>query len=699
MARGLGALTSGFQQGYGFSAGARRERQLDKLYKLKEDEMLMGRAGQIEKFKSMPGYEEGQLEALGISESPDMGSMTFAEKIGAKFRSWTNRGQGGGGGDPAEQVSGSGALPAGSESQEEEKKDKGAGQGGYGPFADGGAVQADPVRGFGGPVRKAIDARKRTHTPDPVASYGDGGRVPIDEVDPDKLSPEAREQLRRQQAADRTRVRGNPERGPDARRGPRYRPAQVGQTGNAPLSRIHGEPVSQARTRGARLRAGAKQTAKKGALPVAAGLSAIDTYGTGTDEYRRRYEGLFGGAFEHEEDDWGITGLGKDMAVRGIGAMEDFGNTLLEPLSWVGLREGHGRYDEEGAMGVDPAAGAALEENLPPPPEDTAQTPSEEDPPGTAPAREAMFSDEVQLGGDDGDLTTPDQILDLSSEVTVIPPDEIPRHTTDEWAANRDRLMRAAVLMGDDPFEVAKQVTENQIMNFNQYALQAQHHIVRGDLMGAARAMTVAYQYFPNGSDVSFGMQKGKDGKMYLVGLGKDEKTGEVVGTPQLITEQTLGRQIEASQNPDVWQMWTKDMHELELKYKEFDLARDEAEHRIAIGREDARSRRIAAEAAETRAWADMYGGGEGSLPTYSQVTAAEKEIKNDLRYEGTQLQLTPDQTTQVSGLIADIYAKTGIHYGRLTPLFVKGMEEGMSPEQIYQAILQDVSGQAIEAP
>lgn len=671
MARGLGALTSGFQEGYGFSAGARRERQLDKLYDLKMDEMKIDRSTRLAEMEKL-----GQDPAdFGIDTGANFGGMTIGEKLAGKFKSWITRGSGGadgGGGNPAEAVSGSGALPAGSQSQEEEKKQ---GQpnfnaGGSG-FADGGAI-----RGFGGPVRKAIAARKRTHTPDPVASYADGGRIPIDEVDPDKLSPEAREQLRRQQAQDRTPRRGDPDK---------YRPARTGQTGNAPRGRLN------------RLGRGVKAGAHKSALPLAAGASAINTLGTDTDEYRRRYEGLFGGAFEHEEDDWGVTGLGKDMAIRGIGAMEDFGNTLLEPLSWVGLREGHGRYDEEGAMapkGVDPAAGAALEENLPPSPEETAQTPSEEDPPGTAPAREEMF-EKQQLGGSDGDLLTPDDIIDWSSGVTTIPPDEIPRHTTKEWENNTKFHMAMAAARGEDPWAVHEKIVETQIRNFTNYAYQAQNLMVAGDMMGAARALTAGYQYFPNGSDVTFGIVQGKDGKQYLMGMGRDEESQEPVGNPYAITPQMLGTMMAQAQDPKAWTTWTKDWHELALKHQEFMLARDEAEGQLAVNRENAISNRMIA---ESRQYDALYDGA-GSLPTYSQVTAAEKEIKNDLRYEGTELQLTPDQTTQVSGLIADIYAQTGIHYGRLTPIFIKGMEQGQSPEEIYQAIMQQASGQAIEAP
>ncbi len=220
--------------------------------------------------------------------------------------------------------------------------------------------------------------------------------------------------------------------------------------------------------------------------------------------------------------------------------------------------------------------------------------------------------------------------------------------------------------------------------------------MVAGDMMGAARALTAGYQYFPNGSDVSFGIVQGKDGKQYLIGMGRDEETQEPVGNPYAITPQMLGTMMAQAQDPKSWTAWTKDWHELARKEKEFMLARDEAEGQLAVNRENAISNRMIA---ESRQYDALYGGSSSGLPSESEVLSAEREVKNDLRYEGTDLDLTPDQTTLVAGLISDIFAQTGIPTGRLTPIFIDGLRKGASPQEIYEALMAQASGQAIEAP
>lgn len=673
----LADLTKGFQSGYGFTAGARRERQLDKLYDLKRDELERKRATEIDSFEiGPPGGEGGDLSEYGLSKELPYGGMTLGEKLKKKIGGWFTQGA---------QQEQSKQIQQGEQKAEERAPSFGNAM----EVADGGLI-----RGHAGPVRKAIETRRagRTFTPNANASYADGGRVPLSEVDPSKLSPEARAQLAKQQAEERGRVKGDTDK---------YRPAKKGQTGNAP----RGKTARAARYLGK----GAKEVAKKGALPVAAGFSAAKTATTDTDEYRRRYgmertenEGGYG-------DKWYSPFVDdefyKDVGVRAIGAAEDFGNTLLEPLSWLGLREGHGRYEEGGTMappgGIPADAAAAVEQQVPPPEQTGAQV-NTEDPPGQAPARAAAQQQQaVQLGGSDGDLTTPDEIIDMSSPRTSIPPDEIPRHTTKEWEENRNRHMRNAMLRGDDPWAVGDAITKHQITNFTAYMYQAQNLIIANDHLGAARALTAGYQYFPNGSDVSFGLMKGKDGKQHLVGMGRDEKTGEPMGTPYAITPEMLGTMMEQASDPKAWRTWTKDWHAAALDHKKYELERDYKERSLAIDQEDSISNRMRAEASQLSA---MYGGvsGGGGLPSESQVRNAIKDLKLDLRYEGTELELTPDQTTEIAGFIGAIYRDTGILPERIMPGFMKGIDAGKSPEEIYQMVMEmltEQQGQAIEGP
>ena len=244
--------------------------------------------------------------------------------------------------------------------------------------------------------------------------------------------------------------------------------------------------------------------------------------------------------------------------------------------------------------------------------------------------------------------------------------------------------MRNAMLQGKDPWAVGDAITKHQITNFTSYLYQAQNLIVAQDYMGAARALTAGYQYFPNGSDVSFGLMDGKDGKKYLVGMGKDEKTGEPMGTPYAITPEMLGTMMEQASDPKAWRTWTKDWHAAALAEKEYMLDKDYKEHALSIDKENAVSNRMRAEASQLSA---IYGGASGGsgLPSESQVRTAIKDIKEDLRYEGTELELTPDQTTEIAGHIAAIYRDTGILPERIMPGFLQGIAAGKSSAEIYQ--------------
>jgi hypothetical protein len=117
-----------------------------------------------------------------------------------------------------------------------------------------------------------------------------------------------------------------------------------------------------------------------------------------------------------------------------------------------------------------------------------------------------------------------------------------------------------------------KAVDARQMRGFQSYGVQAFNLLQNGDATGAAKAMYAAYQYFPNGSDVKFGVQKGANGQPVLIGMGTDEKTGEPLkeGKPMVITPESLSVQMENMQNPDAFRTWTKDWRDTEQEVREY---------------------------------------------------------------------------------------------------------------------------------
>lgn len=658
----LADLTKGFQSGYGFSAGARRERQLDRLYDLKTDEMKIDRKTALMDMKRL---DEGAFNELGMDPNATFGGMTFGEKMGAKIKSWFTQG--------AQQEQGK-QIQEGEQKAEKRAPDFGNAPG----IADGGLI-----RGHAGPVRKAIETRRagRTFTPQANASYADGGTISTEE----QRIREARQRNMRARAeyVDKARASG----GADA-------PDRVTRTDPTRAQR--------AASRTGRVARGIAKRAPGIGAAIATGDALLDQREADYDE---RMDERFGDWGWGEPGEASLGGAAEFGIKRALGFASDLGDALTFGQASRLYR------DERDSFGLGPDTNvldpygedqkAAIESALPPPEQTGAQVDTD-DPPGQAPVRAAQAREQaVQLGGNDGDLTTPDEILDLSSEATTIPPDEIPRHSTKEWEDNRKRFMATAAARGEDPWAVGDAITKHQITNFTAYLYQAQNLIVAQDYMGAARALTAGYQYFPNGSDVSFGLMKGKDGKQYLVGMGKNEKTGEPVGTPYAITPEMLGTMMEQASDPKAWRTWTKDWHAAALAEKEYMLDKDYKEHSLAIDRENATSNRMRAEASQIAA---LTGGsaGSGGLPTESQVRTAIKDIKEDLRYEGTELELTPDESTEIAGHIAAIYRDTGILPERIMPGFLQGIAAGKSSAEIYQMIMEQLTqpqGQAIEGP
>lgn len=175
-------------------------------------------------------------------------------------------------------------------------------------------------------------------------------------------------------------------------------------------------------------------------------------------------------------------------------------------------------------------------------------------------------------------------------------PEDIPPAPVEDWTKYRKAVLEASILRGEDPSVAQMGITQMQMDGFSSNMQQASFLSKQGDPRGAALAARMAYQYFPNGSDVRFGIAEGKNGPV-LVGMGVDEKTGEPVGqgTPMVLTPDTLAMYADVARDPKQWLTWTKDWHAMDMKEREFLLDRD-------IAQVDARYKDRMATAAETNA-------------------------------------------------------------------------------------------------
>lgn len=691
----LADLVGGFQGGYGFSQDARRQRQLDKLYGLEIDKRMMDRKGQYDDFMR-EGAKDPNFDPVKYGISSDPNEMGMGQTIGEKI--WTRI--------KAPFVGAS--TQAGTEmetgQEEEGQKTGGAGLGrGTIAYAEGGPIRLED----GGAVRHAIPTyqRRRAYTPSANVSYADGGDVDERRTRREPTSEEGKRARSRKEARTGRAQAPNPtstQTVPGKTRGYTAR-ERINKLAGGKSSALNlddawnkrhgvtprGLDAKPAWRRGAR---GVARFAGRAVTPALATASAYDSYHTGTEEYQRR-GGIYD-KFAYDEDDSNLEMFGKDLATRAIGTFEDLGHTLT------------GGFFRPDSYDQDPAVSQAVEANVkaePPPPEQTGAQPAQADPPGTGGQQQAIQPKDIGPKSD-GDITTPDEIHDMSSETTTIQPIDIPRHSTSEWEADRLRARRNAVLRGMDPNEVDDAITATQIKNFSSYAYQAHAHLIRGDMMGAARALTAGYQYFPNGSDVNFGIMKGKDGKEYLVGLGTDEQTGERKGNPTVVTAQTLAAMVNQAQDPAAWNRWTLDNQEHALKEKEYMLDKDYKEHMLGIEEFRAISGRIAAEAGLYRAMASVNSGAGGlQIPSESEVLAAEKAFAENYRlYSEQTADWTQDDITGLVSLSAGLYAQTGVPHSVIASYVIKAMDQGLSPEQIRDGFMMAVQGEgqgAIEAP
>ncbi len=167
--------------------------------------------------------------------------------------------------------------------------------------------------------------------------------------------------------------------------------------------------------------------------------------------------------------------------------------------------------------------------------------------------------------------------IDFTTEARQTMPEDQPAHTSKDWEDERNYWAASAIMKGEDPFAAMEKVDKQQLDGFSRYAMQATALMNGGDMEGATRALYAAYQYFPNGKDVRFGIQKGKDGNRQIIAMGSDEgEDGKSSGPPQMMNANTISRMVENMKKPGALRAWTTDWQATEAKLWEQGFKKDQ---------------------------------------------------------------------------------------------------------------------------
>lgn len=347
--------------------------------------------------------------------------------------------------------------------------------------------------------------------------YADGGGVD----DPDKV----KERAARNRAA---------------------KPANVSSSTTAAEART-ALPTAEKKPGVARRILNSKAAKVGGALAV--GSAIVDQMDEGADE---RYQKRFGWEGPTpDEGDQSFAGFMKYFAKRGLGFASDLGDKLT-----FGAASKLAYRDDEGGGGA-PAA-PAPRQALPVAPEGS---------PGNAMQLSTTSIRGTPSRGGGG------QPSQQNFDMSAIEPADVPDMKTDEWKQYRQMIIRDATRRGQPIDQVNDRITAMQQKNFLNYGQQGLALQQAGNARGAMAAYRAAFQYFPNGNDVEFGIQKNKrTGQPQIIGFGKDEKTGKVVpGSEMIMDPERVAVLMENFKNPQAFRMWTKDWRDFQQTKREYE--------------------------------------------------------------------------------------------------------------------------------
>lgn len=282
-----------------------------------------------------------------------------------------------------------------------------------------------------------------------------------------------------------------------------------------------------------------------------------------------------------------------------------------------------------------------------------------------------------------GHPDNPNQAFDWAEvRQSGVKAEDIPNMPVKDWVAYRREMAQAAAMNGEDPLKVHQDITQMQMQGAMANMQQAAFLLQANDPESAELALRASFQYFPNGSDVKFGIYDSEQGPV-LVGMGYDEETGEPVGTPMALTPEKLMAMASNFEDPTNFNTWTKDQHEAMQdlrKYEEVDkpTAESEARYRDRMGRA-ALSNAAANQAEAARAGV----GGGRKQADLDRANAAFIEQSELLALDN------PAEAEQLNDVMSRVYKNNpGVQYPEVINFVNKLYREG-GIEAVDAAILE----------
>lgn len=161
--------------------------------------------------------------------------------------------------------------------------------------------------------------------------------------------------------------------------------------------------------------------------------------------------------------------------------------------------------------------------------------------------------------------------------------EDLPSFSTTDWTKFRNASVRALTLrgvpIGEAMDTVDKQVLGIQTRGIQMFGNQALLRLSQGDLEGAQPYIRAAFQYVPSTTDVKTVVHNG-----HLIAVGYDEETGEPVGQPFVVNEETLSKVLQQMTQPGTMAEWAQDRREFKLREQEAQARSDYLANQNEIG-------------------------------------------------------------------------------------------------------------------
>lgn len=390
--------------------------------------------------------------------------------------------------------------------------------------------------------------------------------------------------------------------------------------------------------------------AGRGGVATAGIAGAITGGRTPTEQYRERF------GLEPSERE-GIPRMLEDVAVRALGVSSDVGNALTLGQA--------GRFyrDLQPEEATPPSPGAALPVAAQPSGSASTATPDE------ALADQAI-QDGTAMAEEAAAQNAPPGDIDFSQ--VDWRPDEIPNMTVGDWVEYRNVMVDTMLAEGASMQEAMQTVTRMQQQNAVDYMSQAEYHLGMGNPQAAASSLRMAFQYFPNGSDVQLGVyQDPETGQPALLGRGYNEETGEPMGNPMYLSSERLAALRANFADPSNFLAWTKDWRDEAFREREFSLERQKAESQAQYQDRLGRAALRRADADVIAAQGRAAGGGRTQADLDRALAAFERTTEL--------LGLTDEQTAnRLTAAMGEIYSQNpGIPYTTVIDFVERAHAEG----------------------